>query len=346
MSGTVEHESEVEPRSGREPARTPLRGHPGPSDVESASTATLAIVANVGVALAKAVAAVLTGSAAMLAETLHSIADVGNEGLLLLGVSRSRRPPDSSHPRGYGRDRYFWSLLAAVGIFMAGGVASVAEGVAAWRSPRELDHVTVALVVLVVSAVLEGASWLKARRQVHSDADDHDVEPDELIDVTSDPTPVTVFLEDSAALIGLALAGAGVLGHLVTGSAAWDAGASVAVGLLLMWIAIRLVLLNRRLLLAPSVPPAVTQHVRSVASDRSWVVDVPAAVVVYVGPGSISVALDVEADLALSSRQLVDEVGALRDALVGHEGVTSVAITLVPGDGATPRSPRVRLGAE
>jgi cation diffusion facilitator family transporter len=346
VSGMVEHEAEVgaadAPEPGRQARRTPLRGHPGPSDGESTSTALLAVAANIGVALAKAVAAVLTGSAAMLAETLHSIADVGNEGLLLLGVSRSRRPADSRHPRGYGRDRYFWSLLAAVGIFMAGGLASVAEGVVAWRSPRELDHVLVAIAVLVVSAVLEGASWLKARRQVHSDADDHDVEPDELIDVTSDPTPVTVFLEDSAALIGLALAGAGVVGHVLTGSGVWDAAASVAVGLLLMWIAVRLVLLNRRLLLAPSVPPAVTQHVRSEASDRAWVVDVPAAVVVYVGPGSVSVSLDVEADLSLSSRQLVDEVAALRATLVGHEGVTSVAVTLVPGPGSSPRTSDIR----
>jgi cation diffusion facilitator family transporter len=329
----------VEPKAGdRAPATRPdgerarprLRGHPGPSDGESASTAVLALLANIGVALAKAAAAVLTGSAAMLAETLHSLADVGNEVLLLVGVSRSQRPPDTSHPRGYGRDRYFWSLLAAVGIFLAGGVASVVEGALAVRAPQELGHVAVALVVLSVSAVLEGASWFKARRQVRSDAREHDVAMDDLIDVTSDPTPVTVFLEDSAALVGLALAGVGVLGHLVTGNAMWDAGASVAVGLLLMWIAARLVVLNRRLLLTPSVPAAVTQHVRSVASDRGWVLEVPSAIVVYVGPGSVSVTLDIEADLSLSSRELVDQVAALRSALVGHEGVTAVAITLVP----------------
>lgn len=322
---------------GRERSRRPrLRGHPGPADAESASTAWVAVGSNVGVLLAKCLAALLTGSAAMLAETLHSLADVGNEGLLLLGVHRSGRPPDRRHPRGYGRDRYFWSLLAAVGIFVAGGIASVVEGVEAYVHPRALERTGVALAVLGVSAVLEGASWIKARRQVRSDALEHDVEVDELIDVTSDPTPVTVFLEDSAALVGLALAAVGVVGHRATGQAVWDAGASVAVGLLLMWIAWRLVALNRRLLLSPAVPAAVTDHVVSVARARAWVVDVPQAVVVYVGPGTVSVSLDVEADLGLPAAQIVAEVAELRDALVGHEGVVSVAITLVAGRAMAP----------
>jgi cation diffusion facilitator family transporter len=323
-------------------ARPRLRGHPGPTGGESRSTALLAVAANAGVALAKGVAALLTGSAAMTAETLHSIADVANEALLLVGVHRSRRPADRGHPRGYGRDRYFWSLLAAVGIFVAGGVASVGEGVEALRHPRELDHVPTALAVLAVSAVLEGASWLKARRQVHDEAEDHEVEAEDLIDVTSDPTPVTVYLEDSAALWGLGVAAAGVVGHDVTGQAWWDAGASVVVGLLLMWVAARLVVLNRRLLLAPSVPPAVREHVAAVARSEPWVLDVADTVVVYVGPGAVSVALDVEPDVSLHAEDLVERLAALRRHLVDHEGVTSVAITLVPPS-SHPRS-SVRRG--
>ena len=317
-------------------ANQPLRlhGHSGPDDGESRSTAVLAMAANLGVALAKGVAALVSGSAAMLAETLHSIADVGNEAMLLLGVSRSIRPADPAHPRGYGRDRYFWSLLAAIGIFLAGGVASVAEGVAALREPRELSHVAAALVVLAVSAVLEGASWLKARRQMHDDARDHDVESEDLIDVTSDPTPVTVFLEDSAALVGLGLAAIGVVGHELTGQTWWDAAAGIGVGLLLMCVAIRLVLLNRRLLLAPSVPPTVRHHVTSMAREQAWVVEVVDTVVVYVGPGTVSVSLDVVPDLSLDVDEIVRLLSELRRHLADHEGVTSVAITLVPPDGA------------
>lgn len=290
----------------------------------------MAIAASAGITLAKAIAAVLTGSAAMAAETLHTLADVLNEGFLLVGVTRSRRPADLDHPRGYGRDRYFWSLLAAIGIFVAGGAASVAEGVDAARHPRDLGHVAVALVVLAISAGLEGASWLKARNQVRSNASDHAVDAGDLIDVTSDPTPVSVYLEDSAALVGLLLAAVGVVGHRLTGNPLWDAGASVGVGLLLMWVAVRLVLLNRRLLLAPSVPRTVIDHVASVARDQPWVRRVAATVVVYVGPGTVSVALDVEPDLSLRSDELVGQVAELRRYLTDHEGVTSVAITLVP----------------
>lgn len=310
--------------------RPRLRGHTGPSDGESRGTAVLALAANLGVAVAKGVAAVLTGSAAMLAETFHSVADVANEVLLLIGVHRSQRPADRAHPRGYGRERYFWSLLAAIGIFVAGGLASVAEGVDAWFHPRPLDHVPAALAVLAVSALLEGASWLKARRQVHAEAGDHRVEAQDLIDVTSDPTPVTVFLEDSAALWGLGLAAAGVLGHELTGQPWWDAAASVGVGLLLMWVAVRLVLLNRRLLLTPSVQPEVLDHVTSVARAEPWVLEVTDPVVVYVGPGTVSVALDVEADLAMAADELVARLSELRRLLIGHDGVTSVALTLVP----------------
>ena len=317
-----------------------LRGHPGPEDGQSHSTAVWAISANIGVAVAKGVAALLTGSAAMVAETLHSIADVVNEAMVLVGVHRSRRPADDDHPRGYGRDRYFWSLLAAVGIFLSGGVASVAEGANALRHPRALDHVPVALAVLAVSGVLEGASWLKARRQVHDDAVDHDVNAEDLIDVTSDPTPVTVFLEDSAALWGLLLAAIGVLGHEFTGQPWWDAAASIGVGLVLMWVAARLVVLNRRLLLGPSAPPAVLDQLASVARAEPWVLDVSDAVVVYVGPGTVSVALDVEPDLSLHAEDLVARLSSLRQHLIDHEGVTSVAITLVPPSRAAATTPR------
>ena len=210
-----------------------LRGHPGPSDTESRRTAVVAILANVGVLCAKGVAALLTGSAVMLAETFHSAADVLNELLLLLGVVRSSRPADALHPRGHGPDRWFWSLLAAVGILVAGGLASVAEGVRALLDPRPLENVGVGFAVLGVSAALEGGSWWVARRQLRRDAELHGVESDELIDVTTDPTPVTVYFEDSAAIAGLAIAIVAMALHWATGDERWDAGGSALVGLLL-----------------------------------------------------------------------------------------------------------------
>lgn len=323
--------------------RRRLRGHPGPSDTESRRTAFVAILANVGVLCAKGAAALVTGSAVMLAETFHSAADVFNELMLLLGVVRSTRPADALHPRGHGPDRWFWSLLAAVGVLVAGGLASVAEGVRAALDPQPLDHAAVGFVVLGVSGAMEAGSWFVARRQLHRDATAHDVDVDDLIEVTTDPTPITVFFEDSAAILGVAVAVVALLLRLVTGVALFDAVGSIVVGLLLTWAAWRLIRLNRRLILGSSASPAVAEHVESVAAVQSWVADVTSVDVLVVGPGQVTVELEVVPRTDLSVEHVVGRVDELRRLLVSHEGVSSVALTLVPpaafeadGSGKTP----------
>lgn len=316
-----------------------LRGHPGPSHSESRRTAIVAILANVGVLVAKGIAAGLTGSAVMLAETFHSAADVLNELLLLLGVQRSTRPADRLHPKGHGPDRYFWSLLAAIGIFVAGGLASIAEGVRAALDPRPLDHVPVGVAVLLLSGALEAASWLVARRQLRQDARAHEVDSDELIDVTTDPTPLTVYFEDSAALIGVGIAFLTMLLRWATGAALWDAVGSVAVGLLLCIAAARLIGLNRRLILGSSASPKVADHVGDVASSQTWVDEVASVDVLVTGPGEVSVELEVVPRNDLSVDDVVRQVAELRRLLGSHEGVRSVALTLV-----APRFERSRDG--
>src|SRR3954453_21088982 len=140
-------------------------------DGESTLTVLVAIVANFGIAVAKAIAGALSGSAAMLSESAHSLADTANEVLLLVAVKRSNRPADERHPFGYGRERYFWSLLAAVGIFVGGGVFAVYRGVSTLvQGGGEGGHFLVAYVVLGVSFLLETASWLQAVRQLRADA--------------------------------------------------------------------------------------------------------------------------------------------------------------------------------
>jgi cation diffusion facilitator family transporter len=306
-----------------------LRGHPGPSDTESRRTAVVAILANVGVLCAKAAAALVTGSAVLLAETFHSAADVLNELLLLLGVERSTRPADALHPRGHGPDRWFWSLLAAVGVLVAGGLASIAEGVRAILDPHPLDHVVVGLVVLAASGALEAGSWWVARRQLRRDASAHEVDVDSLIEVTTDPTPITVFFEDSAALVGIAVAMTAMLLRYLTGIELFDAAGSIVVGLLLTWAAWRLIRLNRRLILGSSASPAVAEHVGSVAAVQTWVAEVAAVDVLVVGPGQVSVELEIVPRTDLSVENLVSRVEDLRRLLVSHEGVSSVALTLV-----------------
>src|SRR3954463_15511213 len=133
------------------------------------------MLANFGIAIAKGIAGALSGSAAMLSEAAHSVADTTNQGLLLIAVHRSNKPADERHPFGYGRERYFWSLLAAVGIFVGGGVFAVLQGVNELRgSGHEAGHYRLAYIVLAVSFVLESISWLQAWRQLRSDAADTD----------------------------------------------------------------------------------------------------------------------------------------------------------------------------
>src|SRR5919106_5306455 len=146
------------------------RGAMTQTEDASLRTVVVAVAANLLVAVAKGVAAAVTGSAAMLAETTHSIADTLNEVLLYVGVWNGARPADERHPFGYGQARYFWSLLAAVGIFVVGGLFAIADGVSTLRNPEPVSDVPVGVAVLLVSAGLEAMSWRTARRQVRAEA--------------------------------------------------------------------------------------------------------------------------------------------------------------------------------
>src|SRR5947209_15291816 len=184
---------------------------------ESTRTVVVAILANLGIAVAKGVAGALSGSAAMISECAHSLADTANEGFLLVAVKRSDRPADERHPFGYGRERYFWTLLAAVGIFVGGGVFSVMQGVNELRHPGgDSGHFRLTYAVLAVSFVLEGISWSQARKQLKEDAHRTNRGVHRQLWDTSDPAVTTVFFEDSAALVGLVIAALGVGLHEVT----------------------------------------------------------------------------------------------------------------------------------
>jgi cation diffusion facilitator family transporter len=261
------------------------------TETEDASVRTVivAVAANLLVALAKAVAAVLTGSAAMLAETTHSIADTCNELLLYVGVRHGMRPADDHHPFGYGQARYYWSLLAAVGIFVIGGLFAVADGVLTLRNPEPVTNVPVGIAVLLVSAALEGMSWRTARRQLRAEAAAHHVDLGEYVATSSDPTPTTVFLEDSAALVGLGLALAALLLHIATGSAVWDGAASLLIGLLLIGVAFVLMRRNGALLIDEAAPADVRERLRQAVAREPWVAEVAELTAVYIGPRQLLV---------------------------------------------------------
>jgi cation diffusion facilitator family transporter len=222
---------------------------------ESALTVAVAFGANLLIALAKTAAAVITSSASMLAEAAHSWADTGNEIFLIIAQRRAARPPDAAHPLGYGREVYVWSLFAAIGLFAVGAGVSITHGISELRHPEPATDFVVAYVVLAVSFVLEGVSFLQASRQARRAAAEQHRDLMDHIMATSDPTVRAVFFEDAAALVGLVIATLGIGLHQATGSPVPDAVGSILVGVLLGVVAIVLIDRNRRFLVGQVADP-------------------------------------------------------------------------------------------
>ncbi len=255
----------------------------------------VAFAANLAVAVAKTVAAVLSGSASMSAEAAHSWADTGNQGLLIVATRRSARPPDAERPLGYGREAYVWSLLAAVGLFVVGGSLSVWHGVTELlHGEAKAENYLVAYIVLGVAFIFESISLTQAYRQLRGEARSFDRDVlDHVLD-TSDPTTRAVFAEDAAALVGIVLALLGIGLHQLTGDAAWDAIGSILVGVLLGVIAVVLIDRNRRFLVGEPASPAL----RAAAIDRIQQLPEVAAVrflrLVFVGPKQLFLVASVD----------------------------------------------------
>jgi cation diffusion facilitator family transporter len=212
-----------------------------------------ALGANLGIAVIKFVAFGITGSSSMLAEGVHSVVDSGNQGLLLLGARSARRRATPEHPFGYGRDRYVYGFLVALMLFSAGGLFALYEGVEKIRHPHPLDSPAVAVIVLVIAIVLEGLSLRTAVRESASEKDG-----DSWIDFVrhaKSPELPVVLLEDTAALLGLAFALAGVLLAATTHHPVWDGVGTIAIGTLLVCVAVVLVVETKSLLLGESAAP-------------------------------------------------------------------------------------------
>ena len=214
----------------------------------------LAFIANILVAIAKTIAAAITGSASLVAEASHSWADAGNEIFLLVADKRSVRASDAEHPLGYGREAYVWSLLAAVGVFTIGAVISVMHGVQELFNPEPASNYGIAYAVLGISALLEGASLVQSLLQVRRGASKVDRDPVDYVVNGSDATLRGVVAEDTAAIIGLIIAFLGILLHQVTGNPAFDSIGSILIGLLLAVVAIILINQNRRYLVGLNPP--------------------------------------------------------------------------------------------
>ncbi|MGO1975279.1 MAG: cation diffusion facilitator family transporter [Propionibacteriaceae bacterium] len=295
-------------------------------------TVIIALLANGLVAIAKSTAAVLTGSAAMVAEAAHSWADTGNEVFLLFAERAGRRGRDESHPRGYGRATYVWSLIAAFGLFAAGSVVSVWHGITQLGGEAEDPDYLVNYIVLAVAFVLEGISLIQASRQVVGQARRSGMRPLKLVESTSDSTLRAVFMEDSAALIGLLLAGTGIALHQVTGNAVFDALGSIAVGVLLGMVAIFLIRRNMHYLIGVEISPEVEDRIIATLKDRPEIHRVTYLHVEYVGPHRFFVVAAV--DLTGDDREsaLAGRLRQLEAEIEQHEMIEDAVLTLSAPD--------------
>ena len=290
-----------------------------------------ALAANTAIAAAKGTAAALTASPALLAETLHTLADAGNEVLLWVALRRSRRAPDATHPLGYGPERYYWALLAAVGMFVVGAALSVWEGVKALIEPPSLDTFWVGVAVLVIAIALDSVSRAVALRQLRSQAAERGVTLRELLRESPDPTVVTVYLEDSIDVLGAALALIALVLHRTTGSAFPDAIATIVIGLMLGYVAVRLTRRNRQLLSNQAIPDRYMRQLRDRLSATPGVDDVAQLDAVYLGPGEVLVAADVRMDPKLSADSVAATLAQIRsDAARDLPVVARLYLTPVP----------------
>lgn len=271
------------------------------ADRRTRITVLVALAANLVIAVAKAVGGVLAQSPALLSEAAHSVADSMNEIFLLAALRRSRRPADARHPFGYGKERFFWSLLAAVGIFVMGGCFSFFQGVEALRggSEEKFGGYVAGMIVLGVAFVAEGLSLVRALYQVRRQGG--------VANGLRDPALRTVVAEDATAVLGVTLALAGMALHMVTGQVVWEAAASLAIGALLVCVAYRLGRDARDQLIGEAADPEAAGRIRALLQAQPEIDSVEALFTMKTGLETALVAARVDLAPGLDSED-VEEV--------------------------------------
>ena len=270
-----------------------------------------AFFANLGIAVAKFVGFFFTGAASMLAEAVHSVADSTNQGLLLLGGSRAKRPATPEHPFGYGRERYFWAFVVALVIFSLGSLFALFEGEEKLRHPHELESAGWAVAILAVAIVFEGLSLRTAVRESRPAKGDRSWWT--FIRRSKSPELPVVLLEDTGALLGLMFALVGVGLAELTGNPRFDAAGSIAIGVLLGAIAIVLVVEMKSLLIGESASPAVVARICGALTSDTRIERVVHMRTEHIGPDELLVAVKilVDGDRSLGEvADLIDEAEA------------------------------------
>ncbi|MEP6859655.1 MAG: cation diffusion facilitator family transporter [Deltaproteobacteria bacterium] len=287
-----------------------------------------AVATNVAIAVTKFIAAAVTGSASMFSEALHSVVDTGDGLLVLLGLRLSHKPPSTRHPYGHGLEVYFWSMIVAMSIFGMGGVVSIYEGVDRLRHPAHLGSATWAFVVLGCAFVFEGISWLISMKSFGRVRGRKSLWV--AIEQSKDPTTFVVVLEDSAALIGILIAAAGLALAKLTHEPRYDAVGSILIGLLLVTSGIVLGRETWSLMIGESASSALVDDIQRIASQRQELADVRKPRTLHLGPDQIHVDLDIHAHADVTARQLRELLQWLESAVhEAHPEVQRVSIRLV-----------------
>lgn len=309
---------------------------------ESTGTVLLALSANVFIAVLKLAGGLLSGSSAMLSESAHSIADSMNEVFLLIALRRSERPPDALHPFGYGKERYVWSMLAAVGIFVTGACFSAYEGLhTILGGGEELTYAWLLYAVLAVAMLAEGSSWTKAVRQVlHTSHTTGRALLDTIRD-SRDTTVTVVLAEDSAAVVGLVLAALGLLLHQVTGSARWEGVASLLIAVLLAVAAFGVGRQNMDLLIGQSAQVGLrlaAWDYLSQAEGVNAVLEVLEVQTMQISDDSVLLAARVDLDDGMDSDGVEELAGRIRLGLAEQVPEAAAGQIFLDITDATPAS--------
>jgi cation diffusion facilitator family transporter len=273
-----------------------------------------ALLANIGIAVAKFVAAGVSGSSAMVSEAIHSAADSSNQLLLLLGLKLSRRPPDERHPYGHGKELYFWSLIVAIVLFGVGGGMSIYEGFVHLRYPEPMKDPTVTFIVLGVALVFESASLTVAVRQLRK----RDRGRGSLwwaVRRSKDPSVFMVVGEDAAAVLGIAMAFSGVLASHLTGSPTYDGLASLGVGAVLCTVAVLLAMESRALLIGESTDPELLRSIAELTCSDEAVRRIGKPLTMQLGPDELLLNLDVDFRAGLSGDEIKSAVARIESRL-------------------------------
>jgi cation diffusion facilitator family transporter len=309
----------------------------------SRRTVLVALAANAVVAVTKLAGGLVSGSAALLAEAGHSLADTANQGFLLVSIALAAREPTPEQPFGYGRARFLWTFVAAVAMFLAGAIFAVGYGVYRLTAAEQSNDFLPAYITLAIALAAEGASWLRALAQTRREAREAQLPLRQYVRTSRDPNVKMVLFEDTAALIGIAIALAGIAADQVTGQSIFDPAASIAIGLLLVAVALWMGHDTSELLIGAAARPDERAALAKALEDFDQVDEVIEILTMALGPNSLMVAARIDMAQGLEDsdvERLSDEIDdRLREVVPDVTEVFLDATTAPRGSGLS-RGPR------